>query len=428
MLATVLQPWVLVLLVGGPIAILVLTRLIIPSRGSYLTPSRIYLPILGVYELISFLVVQPTTLPRQVATLVVIMVAFWLGDRFARLVFTDSRAPATPPDHGPTVTIRARYLVAFEIVGVLLLAGIFAQHGVPVLSSDVSAVRVELAETATLFILGVAASQVALAMNLLFIAGRVRLLDSRRRPWVHVAFLTLVLGATSGRANVILPFVLAGICIVLRGRGARVPFLIAALVAAGFFTAVGLYRGSGADENRLLGPATAYLTATARTTDRIIKAEDEHVWEPHGSGVLWIPERLLGEKVKPPGLAVRETFGLKFAAAGFGAAMGINGAVWYDSGPAGAPFVGLLFGFLAGGFFTVWRRRGGWWGIAYAYVLLWLLLAVTQHPFANYWYIFFPVTLACFGYLNRMAVAHDARLAGPRPLSASGQGAPTSSP
>jgi hypothetical protein len=395
-LLVALGPHLQLAVVGIPVAVAFLVRAVVPSTDAYLTPSRVYLPILLTYSAVSLMIVHPATETAQIRALIFFSAAFWAADILIRSL---ARYEALPDRRGDKrLTIYTKYLWPLEVIGVVLMGATLAQHGVPILSENVAAVRVELASTATVFILATVALQITLVINLLILVGRIQLYGRSGRPLLHAGLLTILLISTSGRSAVLIPYLLAGIYLLLEGRRPLVPLAVAAIVAAGFFTTVGLFRSAGAEEGPL-APTVGYLTATSKMTDRIIRDDEMNRWDESSSGFLWIINRLSGHGTKPPGIELREAFGLELE--GFGAEMGIIGALWFDLGALGAPIGGAIFGGLASLCFVRWRNHGRWWSLGYGYMLLWLLLTITQHPLASYWYVMFPLTLAIFATLNR---------------------------
>jgi hypothetical protein len=413
--AVVVAPsWVLVAFVCVVILSVVIFRVVVPGNAAHLTPTRLYLPILTLYMVAAVLVVRPETQWLQLAALALFALTFWVGDRLGR--FFTAASVSVSRAAKSVLIVRPSYLAVLEAVAVCFIGYTFRRHGVPIFASDVAGVRVELAEGATIYIVGVAAAQVALVTCALALLGRLEVQLSRTSLGLQATFLTGLLIATAGRAHVLSPYVLVGVYLLLDSRRVRAAVLTASLLGATFFTIAGLYRGSGSSHG-VAGPTRAYLTSTSETTDRIIRTEDSGRLRPDASGFTWIPRRWLGENVEPPGIVVREFFGLELA--GFGAEMGILGALWYGFGHLGPPLGGLVFGFGAGVMYMLSRRRGGWWRMFYAYTLLWLLLSVTQHPFANYWYAYFPLILVAFAYANwasAPALKRDQQVVEPSPV------------
>jgi hypothetical protein len=385
-----------VLLLVVPIGLFILLRAIAPSTSVMLTPSRLYLPVLAAYTGISLLIVHPRTADQQLIALLLFSASFYVADWTTRIFV--GRRPASGFGSEFELTVGSRQLAVLEILGVVLLGMTFAQHGVPILSQNVAAVRVKLADTATLFVAGIAALQICLLVYLLRMASRLKIADRRRvRPVAHILFITVLLIATAGRSDVLIPYALFGLVLLLGRRRPLVPMALAVVLAIGFFSAAGLFR-AGSTDGGVIAPVSGYLNATSRVTDRLILGEEEGRWSDSSPEFLWIPNRFLGNGGLPPGIELREAFGLEYE--GFGAEMGMIGALWFDMGLGGAPIGGLIFGALAGAAYAKWLQRGGWWTLGYAYVLIWLLLTVTQHPLASYWYVLFPLLLWIFGSAN----------------------------
>lgn len=386
----------------------VLAALFLPKRFTF-APWRIALPPLATYTAISLTLEQPASTDTQYRWLLLYCLSFVAGSVASHLIWSAGLPPAANETPAPLRVSHSCLLVAQSVGLLIFLSSVARTGGIPALSGDAAAARVELAAPglAGVNTIGAALLQLVLVIDLLAV-GKVVRIEGRRLAAANIVLITLVLLSSSGRSDLMRPLVIAGLAMLLSGWR-RPGYILAGVVGAfGLFLAGGLLR-DGADTP--LGPALAYLLGTAQTNDHIDHAFPGAVPHPGGGLFFWFLERFSGHSAIPPGIYLKELFN-RTEFVGFGLETNVLGALWIDWGTEGLLVGGLLIGGLAHFLYLRWRTRRGWWLLGYATALTYLLLQVVNHPIASYWFLLFPLCLTLFWLGNRSSLAaEDARAA-----------------
>jgi hypothetical protein len=394
----------LVLAVAAGVSVLVFVML--PKRMTF-APWRITLPPLVIYTALSLWLERPPTLGIQIQWLSVYVTAFLLAGAFVHLAVSPNGGAAATSYRGP-LNIHRGVLRGAMTVGLLVYVYVYSSTGVPVLSGDAAAARLELAAPglAGIWITGRALLQLTLIMDLLHLAGVVRI-QSKRLRFLNIAVVVLVLLSSSGRSDLLNPIIITGLAVLLSGWRRIGRLLVAGAGAVGLFLLGGILR-EGVETP--LGPGINYLVGTAQINDRIARTFPDAIPHPSGRIFFWFFERLSGDSAIPPGIFLKELAGRTETFVGFGLETNVLGALWLDWGLAGLLVGGAIIGGVAHLLYLRWRAQGGWWSLTYATGLTFLLLGVANHPIASYWYLLFPACLTLFWVLNSAFL----RAAGPR--------------
>lgn len=388
-----------------------LAALFLPKRLT-LAPWRIALPPLVAYTAISLALEQPGSTDTQYRWLLLYCLSFIAGSIASHLVWSAGLPPAAGDTSAPLRVNHACLLTA-QSVGLLIFASSVARTGgIPALSGDAAAARVELAApgVAGIGAIGTALLQLVLIIDLLAV-GKVVRIEGHRLAAANIVLVTLLLLSSSGRSDLMRPLVIAGLAMLLSGWR-RLGYILAGVVGAfGLFLVGGILRDGN---DTALGPALAYLLGTAQTNDHIDHAFPGAVPHPGGELFFWFLERFSGHSAIPPGIYLKELFN-RTEFVGFGLETNVLGALWIDWGTAGLLVGGLLIGGLAHFLYLRWRTRRGWWLLGYATALTYLLLQVVNHPIASYWFLIFPACLAALWAANRNALAVSDRQERARP-------------
>jgi hypothetical protein len=411
----------------GAFGAVILYRVVAP-RGRPVGPWRIFLPALVLYNALALALERPPSLASQAWILAGFSAAFFVGSLIA------SARPRARERERQSDVLRAPsadLLWLIEVPGILITAYLMGTVGAPLLSPDSESIRRALAEQALLLTIGRAALHVSLVIALLRLFGRVeygysrpqkrgpRIWTPRSQPKefgaMNVVLLLGLLVLSGGRGAFLVPIALVAVYLILTDYRNSKVIVSGLVVSVGAFLWVGIARiGSGGN---WYAPVENYAVGTAQVEDRALRTFPWFIPHQNGEVFFWFKDAIPGGvEPNPPGIWLRDAFQRDLT--GFGLEPGIIVAFFIDFGYPGIFIGAVVVGWLAQVFFMRHRARGGWATVAYAYVLTWLLLSITQHPIASYYYIVMPVMLWWAWSLTRgarSAVVEDDGTVKPQP-------------
>jgi hypothetical protein len=389
----------------------VLIAIMMPRSLDY-QPWRIFLP-----PLVGYTVLSTTLEPdaRSQYRLLVLFVAGFAG-ACTLVFFRVGKLPSLTARRSTGIVVSTRPLIAAEVIGVAVYGWIYHSTGVPILLGGTAAQAARVATAtpghAAILIAGKSLLEIVLIVDLLAITHRLTI-QGQRRSWRHVGGLALVLLSSSGRSDIIVPLAIAFVALLLSGWRDVTRTIIASVSAAALFLLIGSYRESGG--KGLFAPAESYLRGTAQVNSSIQNLFGGAIPYGHGSTMLWFVGRLSGSTVTPPGIYLKDVLNRGNSFVGFGLETNVLGGWYMDWGTTGVAVGGVVMGLIATLVYSRWRRHGGWWTIAYAYITTWLLISIAVHPVASYWDVMFPIELALFIAANHI-VTRRSSAGDPAPL------------
>ncbi|WP_155845081.1 O-antigen polymerase [Arthrobacter sp. 135MFCol5.1] len=356
----------------------------------------IVVPVMAVYGSLSIFFGRSDSAPVQWWLLLLAVVSIMLGRVFVR------GALAYPPNF--SVVIRDRFLIWSSLVGLLSASYLLATHGVPVLSSNVAVLRVEILSNGYISTIMVASLQAAIVLALVGLNAD----SSFRRNFGLVALALGLIGVIllfGNRGTAVFPLLGVGVFYLLKNYTKTVPIAISAVLLLAVVSIAGYVRnfttwGSSYDNDlarmgyegpiKYFAPVIDYMTGTSTAMGLILDNIPSKVDFPLGS-VFFSPilAPLPGEQPSP-GVFLKHVVGFNFE--GFGLAMGGIGGFYMDFGA-----FGVLVGFLLIGLFAGFVRKRSQADARWTVVLAWLgghlILMNYAHPLPNFATIALPFIL-----------------------------------